>query len=126
MKRITIMAAALTGLFYAQSVAAEPYLIRSNVATCEGVSASGFKVIGGTIQNFVSTDAAARHEFCQDVTVVPASVDVYSLAEVQEYLGAIGITDARPFMRGGNEYCPVEGYNVDACPTETKTSRVRW
>lgn len=127
MKRIAITLTALMG-FLATPVFAEipPTLVRSNVVTCDGVSASGFKLIGGQILNFVSEEAASKYAFCQDVSVVPASVDVYDLSEVQGYLETLGITETRPKMWGGNEYCPAAGFNAANCPVDTDTRPTRW
>ena len=113
--------AALAALFAvgASMASAEPTLMRSNVATCDGTSASGFTVIGGTVQRFVSYEAGAAHTFCNAVTIVPQGVDVYDLGEVQAYLASLGIS-AAPALTG-DRVCSVAGFNVRTCPGAVET-----
>lgn len=123
MKRLITATALLMGLSIAADAA--PRLARSNVLTCDGVSASGFTVIGGTVQRFVSEAAFAAHEFCNPVSVVPASVDVYDLAEVTAYLATLGITGAQPVMHDVMD-CPTPGLNVRNCDVDPVPRRTYW
>lgn len=123
MKRLITATALLMGLTIAADAA--PRLARSNVLTCDGVSASGFTVIGGTVQRFVSEAAFAAHEFCNPVSVVPASVDVYDLADVTAYLASLGIA-GDPVMHN-IQACAVPGFSVKTCPPgQVEIVGARW
>lgn len=67
---------------------------RTNVLTCDGVSATGITVRDlpdvGLIR-IVSAAAADKYEFCNGALVAPASVDLMNEAETLAYLADIGL-----------------------------------
>lgn len=70
-------------------------IAKRNVPTLEGVYATGFMVIGGSVDYFVTPSTAAKYTFAKEVTVLPVDVDPYRADEVAEYLEGLGYTDVK-------------------------------
>jgi hypothetical protein len=131
MKKIILStAAALALVACSASADLAPRLVRSNVALCDGTSASGFKLIGSEVTSF----AAAKYEgecfASDDVHIVPADVDVFNLDAVTEYLTAEGYADFTPVLRdrGGDKRLSDEDLNGDGELNDytTTSDRAHW
>jgi len=130
MKRIFLTTAALALLGTGATAEIDRMLIRSNVPATEAdgstVYAAGFLFAG---DYYIGADAAEGRTF--DATVVPASVDVYDLDEVTDWLASQGMTNTRPLLRYTEGCAADPGLTAGAatCTTKdgdpgTKTSRL--